>query len=221
MPSHKPVIIIGAGGHAKVLIEALRLSDVPILGFMNEEAKTDYPDPERPLKYLGNDASIEKYPATKYCLVNGVGSTKVSQERQEIFDRFKALGYEFQTVIHPATVIASDVQLGEGSQIMAGVILQLGCRIGINTIINTRTSLDHDCVIGPHVHIAPGCVLSGSVSCGEGTHMGTGATTIQDIVIGRRVLVGAGSVIIKSIPDRSTVLGNPARACGSITMVGK
>jgi sugar O-acyltransferase (sialic acid O-acetyltransferase NeuD family) len=203
-----PVIIIGAGGHAKVLIDALLPAEV--LGLTDA-------NPERAgqlllgLPVIGSDDVVAQYPPTTIRLVNGLGSVRAGYHRKSLFERFKREGYQFASVIHPSVVIARDVVLSEGVQIMAAAVVQSGCHIGKNTIINTRAVVDHDCHIGSHVHIAPGAILSGGVDVGENAHIGTGATVIQGIRIGRNSLVAAGAVVIRDVPEDVTVAGVPAR----------
>lgn len=205
-----PLIILGAGGHAKVLIDALRLRSVEVLGI----ADTD-PDKKGQLllgvPVLGGDEQIMKYPAEKIQLVNGIGSVRVTQLRRKLFEHFKISGYQFASIVHPSAIIAGDVVLSEGAQIMAGAVIQAGCHVGINTVINTGSVVDHDCHIGDHAHIAPGATLSGGVVVGENSHVGTGATVIQGIRIGRNSLVAAGAVVIRDVKDGTRVIGVPAK----------
>jgi sugar O-acyltransferase (sialic acid O-acetyltransferase NeuD family) len=205
-----PVIILGAGGHAKVLIDSLLASVGIIVGIVD-------PDPALVsakilgIPVLGGDGVVNEYPPSEILLVNGLGSVGLPVKRLQLFERFKVMGYAFATVVHPFTVVASDVELGEGTQVMAGAVIQPGSSIGCNVIINTRASLDHDCIICNHVHIAPGVTLSGGVSVGECSHIGTGATLIQGISIGRDCIVAAGAVVTKNIADGTMVRGVPAR----------
>jgi sugar O-acyltransferase (sialic acid O-acetyltransferase NeuD family) len=205
-----PVIVIGAGGHAKVLIENLLSLAVRVIGM------TD-PDPGAidrriyNIPVIGAEDIISDYPPDEICLVLGFGSVGSTKAREKTYLQYKDQGYNFLSVIHPSAVVANDVHLSEGVQLMAGVIIQPGCCIGCNTIINTGVSIDHDCRIGDHVHLAPGVTLSGSVAVGKGTHVGTGATIIQKITIGRNCLVGAGALVIGDVPENVTVMGHPAK----------
>lgn len=205
-----PVLILGAGGHAKVLIEALSASSVEILGVVDPDPAL-MGMPVLGVPVLGDDREVLKYSSGAVRLVNGLGSIGLPTRRQSLFEQLKAQGYIFATVVHPSAVVATDAQLGEGCQVMAGVVIQPGSQIGCNTIINTRASVDHDCIIGDHVHISPGVTLSGGVNIGAGSHIGTGATLIQGISIGRGCLVAAGAVVIKDIADGASVRGVPAR----------
>lgn len=205
-----PVIVIGGGGHAKVLIDTLLVLTVNILGFTDCNAVNIF-QTIRGTRVLGDDDIILQYRTDSIRLVNGLGSTKSTNKRREIFEYFKSRGYSFATVIHPASVISRDVEISEGAQIMAGAIIQPGSRIGKNTIINTRVSVDHDCLIGDHVHLAPGVTLSGMVKVGSDSHIGTGATVIQGIHIGQNSLIGAGALVLKDVPAGRAAVGVPAQ----------
>ena len=191
--------MIGGGGHAKVLIEALNCAGRVILGVL---------DPALPVaakvlgaEVLGDDQWLSAAFPEAVELVNGLGSVPdQSQRRRDVFRRWKALGYSFATVIHPSAIVASDVVLGEGVQIMAGVVMQPGTVIGANTIVNTRVSVDHDCEIGLDCHLAPGVTLSGSVRVGNGAHVGSGATVIQGMVIGENAVIAAGATVYRDVP---------------------
>ena len=200
----KPVILLGAGGHARVLLDVLRLQGIKILGLTDANpSKADKTELKIPV--LGDDEAILNYRPEEVFLVNGIGSTDVDSKRAELFKRFKTKSYTFVSVVHPSAIIARDVVLGEGVQIMAGAVIQTGARIGDNTIINTRAAIDHDCEIGSSVHIAPGVTLSGGITVGDGTHIGTGAVIVQNRRIGRNCFVKAQALIREDLPDGKTV----------------
>lgn len=205
-----PVIVLGAGGHAKVLVEALLATSAVIAGIVDSDrALTGTKLLGVPV--LGGDEVIEEFPPSKILLVNGLGSVGLPLRRQQLFERYITSGYDFATVVHPSAVVASDVVLCNGSQIMAGAVIQPGSRVGCNVIINTRASVDHDCIIGDHTHIAPGVTLSGGVTVGASSHIGTGATIIQQIAVGSCSMVAAGAVVIHDVPENSVVMGIPAK----------
>lgn len=206
----KPLIIIGGGGHAKVLIDTLKLLGAPILGIsernpalMNTELLG--------VHVICNDDDLKNYPPESVTLVNGLGAVKDTSLRREVFQRLKMLGYAFSQVIHPSAVISAHALLAEGVQVMAGAVIQPGAKIAENTLINTRTSVDHDCQIGSHVHLAPGATACGSVEMGDSVYVGSGATIIQGIIIGPHSLVGAGTLVRENVPAGSTVIGVPGR----------
>lgn len=195
---NKSCVVIGGGGHARVLMDALLLLGFEIQGFLDFVPKHISLHGEE-ITYLGTDEEyLEKSSQKDIQLVNGVGSVGNPETRREIFKRFKSAGYSFLSVIHPSSIVARDVSFGEGVQIMAGVVIQTGAILGNNVIINTRASVDHDCRIGDHVHIAPGVVLSGNVTVGESAHVGTGVSVVQGISIPAGTLVKAGRSVSHS-----------------------
>jgi sugar O-acyltransferase (sialic acid O-acetyltransferase NeuD family) len=207
------VILIGGGGHARVLLDSLRLRSVEVLGIVDR-------DPEAVTKrvlgvpVLGPEKVILDHDPSEVLLVNGLGGVGDTSSRTRVFQSFTARGYTFAGVVHPRAIISSTVLLSEGIQVMAGVVINPGTTVGDNAIINTSASVDHDCRIGAHAHIAPGVTLSGTVTVGEGAHIGTGATVIQGVTIGSRAIVGAGTVVLRDVPAERTVVGNPARVLG-------
>jgi sugar O-acyltransferase (sialic acid O-acetyltransferase NeuD family) len=204
-----PVIILGAGGHAKVLIATLLLLRRKIVGIteVNKQKQEGYLSG---IPIIGNDEAILKYKSDEIELANGIGSVGLPKSRMEIYQKCKRKGYKFASIIHPSAMVMNDVQLGEGVQIMAGAIIQPGCSIGDNTIINTGAIVDHDCVVGDHAHVAPGAVISGGVQIGAMTHIGTAATIIQGIKIGPESIIGAGAVVVNDIPSNVKAVGIPA-----------
>lgn len=203
----KPLIIIGNGGHASVLTEILFSQNERILGFTAPiKEKNNFQ-----LPYLGTDEIIETYASTEIELVLGIGSIAPASLREKIYTQFINGNYFFKSVIHPSAIIAPSVNLGQGVQVMAGVILQTNTTVADNTIINTGAVIDHDCIIESNVHVAPGCKLSGGVYVQSGTHIGTGATVIQGIHIGSNCLIGAGAVVVKNIANSQKVVGVPAK----------
>ena len=205
--SKRKIVIVGGGGHARVLLDILRLRKQVITGYTDVKVRAPMP-----LKYLGDDAAfIKKHSPREVVLVNGIGSVGLPQARREVYERFKKAGFVFLSVIHPRAVIASDAVLGEGVQAMAGTVVNTGARAGENVIINTLSSVDHDSNIGAHTHIAPGVTVCADVHIGEGCHAGTGAKFIQGLRIGDGVLICAGAVVVKDIASHQQAAGVPAR----------
>ena len=200
----KPVVLLGSGGHARVLIDALRADNRFIYGVLTPEYKAG--SVFQGITVLGDDETCEELNPKEVDLVNGIGSLPGMNLRWQLTEKFTRKGFRFASVIHPRAVLAGNVKLHAGTQVMAGCIVQTGVEIGRDTIINTGTVVDHDCRIGNCCHIAPGCTLSGGVQLGKEVHLGTGSTVIQNISIGNGVVVGAGSVIFKDIPSGVKVI---------------
>lgn len=211
--SDLPYIIIGGGGHTRVLIGLLQAQRAGIRGILTQnEALLGTHIMDVPV--LGLEGEV-KLTQSEVQLVNGVGN-KASRKgagleaRRDVMGRYIAQGFRFPALIAPSASVMPHVQLADGVQVMAGAVIQSGATIGGNSIINTRASIDHDAVIAPNVHIAPAAVLCGEVQVGEGTHVGAGAVITQGVVIGKHCVIGAGAIVHAHVPDNSLVL--PARS---------
>jgi sugar O-acyltransferase (sialic acid O-acetyltransferase NeuD family) len=201
-----PLIVVGGGGHAKVLVSTLLRQGRRVLGFVD-------PNPSLPpllgVPHLGDDSAVFLHAPDHVRLVNGVGSIGSTVLHRTVYEKFRERQYIFDSVIHPSAIIAPEVHVEDGVQVMAGVVVQPGSRLGANVIINTGACVDHDCSINAHTHIAPGVTLSGNVHIGEGAHIGTGANIIQGIKVGAASLVRAGAVVTADVPARSTAKATP------------
>jgi UDP-perosamine 4-acetyltransferase len=205
------LIVLGAGGHAKVLIASLRRLGVAVRGcVVAEAAASDRPVLGVPI--LGDESVLADLDPTTAKLVNGVGSLEPNSTRKQLFEHWSARGWRFAEVIDPHAVIGPETDLGEGAQVMAGAVVQPGVRLGANCILNTRAAVDHDCVIGAHVHLAPGVTLSGGVVIGDDAHLGPGATVVQGVRIGSGAIIAAGAAVVADIGANERVFGVPAKS---------
>lgn len=205
------IILVGAGGHARVLIDLIRLSGLyEIAGIIDTQLKAG--EMVSGITVLGNDDILGElyFHGLKYASI-AVGSIKNNFKRRVLYERIKEIGFSVPCLSHPKAVIAGNVQLLEGAQIMAGAIIQVNSSIGENTIINTGAIVEHDCQIGMHVHICPGTTISGGCNIGDSTFIGAGATVIQGVSIGNNSVVAAGAVVISDVPDNTGVMGVPAK----------
>lgn len=210
MQDRKPLIIIGAGDHAKVLLDILLEQGYKVLGLVDKNVSKETVIYGIPV--LGNDDEVLNYKPTEISLVNGIGSIGNLNLRAKIYNSFKEKGYSFETVIHKSAIISKRAVINEGVQVLPGTVINTEAHIGENTIINSNVTIEHGCNIERDVHIAPGCTLSGCVKIGEKTHIGTGSSIIQGITIGKSVLIGAGSVVVKNIEDNKKAYGVPAKS---------
>lgn len=194
------LILIGSGGHAKVIADTLSIQGRKITACVTLDTNLDT---FCGVPVIGGDSELEKYSPKDAVLVNGIGSIPGKIARWEISKKYRALGYQFLTVLHPSAFISACAHISNGAQIMAGALIQAGVTIGEDTIVNTGAILDHDCDVGANCHIAPGVTCSGEVSIGESCHVGTGATIIQRVLIGPRSVVTAGAIVKKDLPAGS------------------
>ena len=210
MKRKKPIILLGAGSHARVVLDMLLEQNCEVLGLTDANAAL-WGTLVFGVPVLGDDACISRYVPSNVELVNGIGSIASTRLHQQVYENAKRLGYKFANVIHASAVMSSRCTFGEGLVVMAGTVINAGTCVENNVIVNTRASIDHGCHIASHVHIAPGCVLSGNVFIGEGTHLGTGSVAIQGVHVGANVLVGAGTLVLHDIAEGTSVYGVPAK----------
>jgi UDP-perosamine 4-acetyltransferase len=211
LTTKQPLILLGAGGHAKVLLSLAQANGLIVLGVCDPDLPQQGTKQWRGIPVLGDEAVLDDINPDKVGLINGVGQLVGSSSRKRLFEKYRAKGFHFPVLIHPAAWVDSSAQLGEGVQIMAGAIVQPDCRIGENTIINTCASVDHDSVVEAHVHIAPRATLCGTVYVHAQTYIGSGSTIIQNITVGEQAVVGAGATLVRDLADRQTLIGSPAR----------
>lgn len=201
------VIVVGAGGHAKVVIDILNYNSYKVIGIVDENKEIHGTDIMGITVLGGKEVLINHAHRISNAFV-AIGNNNI---RVKIGEELKQLGYKLITAIHHNASVAESVRLGEGSMVAAGGIINPDAKIGSHVIINTGATVDHDCVIANGAHISPGANLAGNVSVGTNSHIGIGASIIQSINIGDDVVVGAGAVVVKDIESDVTAYGVPAK----------
>ena len=204
-----PIIIIGGGGHTRVLIDALLEAGNRPIGYIDPLEPTGlHPD----IPWLGDEENILERSPESVLLVNGFGSVHDTEPRNEIFLRFSGLGYRFADVIHPRAILSrQDVSVGEGVQVLAGAVVNTGARLGDNVLIDSGAVVEHDCELESHVHVASGAVLAGSCRVGEASQIGAGATIIKAISIGAGAIIAPGCVVTEDVEALTVVTGVSGR----------
>lgn len=205
------LIGLGAGGHAKVIIEILGAdSRYELYGLL--DARPELKGRKvLGVPVLGDDSLLPEIRRDVSHFFVGLGGTGDNGPRRRLFELARGLGFEPVKAIHPSAAISPSAIIGEGAVIAAGAIVNADARLGANVIVNSGAIVEHDCVVGDHVHIATGAKLASTVTVGTGAHIGAGATVLQCITIGENALVGIGSVVVRDVPPGATVMGNPAR----------
>ena len=200
----KKVVIVGAGGHAKVIADIVLCSGDDLIGFLDDNELKQKKIVYKNYEVIGKISDYLKY--KDYSFIVAIGD---NYRRAKISKELKVNWY---TAIHPNAVVADTVKVGVGTVIMAGVIINPDTIIGEHCIINTGATVDHDNVISNFVHISPGAHLAGSVKIGECSWVGAGAVVVNNINIGKKITLGAGGVAIKSLlENNNTYIGIPAK----------
>jgi acetyltransferase EpsM len=199
-------IIIGAGGHGKVIADMMLRQGMDVLGFLDDNPAlvglSIFGLPVLGLLDQWKDFEPDG-------LVAAIGSNAV---RRTVVQRLEMTASPpWVTIIHPNAVIAQSVQIGIGTVIMAGAVVNADAKLGNHAIINTGATVDHDCVIGDFAHVAPGAHLAGDVTVGEGVLLGVGCAVIPGCDISENAIIGAGGVVICDIPRNVVAIGVPAR----------
>lgn len=205
--NERRLVVIGAGGHGKVVAEAAQLS-----GQFDEVVFYDASWPERsthgPWLIVGRPEDLLA-PGVHPCVaVVAIGAQAV---RVRLTDGLRRAGHTLATVIHPRAAVSPRARLGSGTAVLAGAVVNIDAELGAACIVNTGVTIDHDCRLGDGVHVSPGAHLAGNVQVGEQSWIGTGGVIIPGIQVGARAVVGAGAVVIRNVADDTTVVGNPAR----------
>lgn len=204
----KDIVVIGAGGHCRVLLSILKYhAEFNVAGIVDRDAAA---------KGEEISGSVIKYSMEELEEIyqNGIRHAAIAignnKERKEIFLKLLDMGFKIPSLIHPGAVIEEDAIVGEGSVICLGALIGTKVNIGRNCIVYTGSILDHEVVLEDHSYISPGCSIAGRVMLGESSFIGLGSTIIENITIGKNAVVGAGSVVIREVPENTVVAGVPA-----------
>lgn len=205
------VVVIGSGGHARVVIDALRAAgEHRIFGAVDvpERAGTHI-DGIEVVTTHAELASLASQGVTAAVL--GVGSVGDASTRVRLAEQLREAGLELPAIVHPTAYVSDAATLSAGVFVAAKAVVGVGASVGEFAIVNTGAVVDHDCSVGAFVHVAPGCAISGTVSIGDRAHLGTGASVIQGVAIGEGSVIGAGSVVLDDVPAGVMAWGNPCR----------
>lgn len=203
MKRNKMLIIIGAGGHGKVLADiAFSMNFWEEICFLDDYSKSDR---IQSFKIIGTTLEIDKY-RDRADFIIGIGNNK---KREEIFNKLKKFDLSLATLIHPKATIGLDVQISEGTVIMAGVVINISTKLGKGVIVNTNSSIDHDCILGDFVHVSPGVNIAGNVIIGDRSWLGLGCSVINNLMIYKDVVIGAGALVIRDVSRSGIFKGVP------------
>jgi sugar O-acyltransferase (sialic acid O-acetyltransferase NeuD family) len=210
-PSSPSCIVLGGGGHASVVIDALQLTGVTIHGILDPRADlcgTRIMD----IPVLGGDELLNTLKSESLSLfIVGIGSVKFNPRRRQLFEAALRCNLTPLTVIHPAAVHSKSATIAAGTVVLANAVVNAGAEVGMNVIINSGAVVEHGCHIGDHTHIATGARVLGDVRVGMEVFVGAGAILKEGIAIGDQAVIGAGAVVLDNVDAKATVGGVPAR----------
>lgn len=203
------LVVLGAGGHGKVVADAARAAGANVLAFADA-------DPQRHgSRLLGLPVLDGELEALRhFCGREGAKAVVAIGEnatRRRVFEALLGRGVPLTSVVHPSAVLAPDVTLGVGVVVFAGAIVNVSSTIGDNAIVNTGARLDHDNTLGAHAHVSPGVSTGGEVEIGEGSHLGVGVSVRNRVRIGAWSVVGVGAAVVGDLPGGVVAYGVPAR----------
>lgn len=204
----KKLIIIGAGGHGRVVADIAAKVGYQEILFLDDRYREGLRECGR-YAVAGSCENADTY--REYDYVVAIGNTEI---RQKLLESLVKRGFSVVSLIHPNAVIAEDVHIGIGTVVMAGAVINTGTSIGDGCIINTASSVDHDCEIDEYVHISVGAHVAGTVTIGKKTWIGAGVTVINNVEICSDCMIGAGAVVVSNVAESGKWLGVPARKMG-------
>jgi len=200
------LLVIGAGGHGKVVAEAAIAS-----GQWQQIAFLDgrFPGLSRVLAWpvIGSDQAAVEFLGEFPAIFVAIGDNRL---RSSLTEKLEESGFALPSVIHPTSWVSPSAQIGRGTILVAGAVINAGAKLGRGCIVNTGATVDHDCSIADGVHISPGAHIGGDGVIGARTWIGIGASVRHGVRIGADVVVGAGAAVVEDVADGITVVGVPA-----------
>lgn len=201
------IVIIGSGGHARVVLDICRVTGALVRGFLDHSFQLGQAINGFPV--LGDDRLLQDDNFVRsHTFIIGLGQQNLRRSISGLLDE---AGAKLACLVHPSCIVAEDVAVGDGTVLIAGAIINTGTRIGRHCILNTACSVDHDCSLEDGCQIGPGARLAGSVRCEQNVFIGTGAILLPGISVGKGAIVGAGATVVRDVPPHATVVGCPAR----------
>lgn len=204
------VVLIGAGEHGRVVAEAIRTQSgsIEFVGFV-DQGPCEVTVARLEISRLGPLEALSEHPGLLG--VVGVGAVGISGVRAGIVERLAPLLSGWARVVHASAWVSPTAEIGEGSVVLAGAIVNTGARIGRHVIVNSGAIVEHDVELGDFVQVSPGAVIGGGTRIGAGSYVGLGARVRDHVTLGTEVLVAMGAVVVSDLADRRKVRGVPAR----------
>ena len=207
------VVIVGAGGHARVIIDVLASRGIVPTGVLDPHAEPG--TLVSGVTVLGDDTWLDANRTEDLRVVVGLGSTGSVAVREGMFDLLRSKGLTVVGCVHASAVIGSDCRVDTTAQVLPGCVINHSATLGANVVVYSGTIVEHDCVVDDHAYLSPGVTLCGGVHVGRSAFIGAGATVLQGVRIGASAVVAAGAVVTRDVADGATVMGVPAKVVDS------
>lgn len=195
------VMIIGGGGHAKVVIDCIRAAGDKPIGILDDNLAVGASISEVPV--LGKIDQWQEHAQNAFIIAIGNNEARSRIAAQ--------MPVQWYCAVHPRAIVSDYATLGKGTVIMPGAVINAGACVGEHCIVNTCAVVEHDCVLGDYVHISPQAALGGTVTVGAKSHIGIGASVRNNVSICDGCVIGAGAVVIKDLSELGTYVGVPAK----------
>lgn len=210
-PAPRPLVLLGAGGHARVVLDAVRSrGEREVVAVLDADPATRGSFVAG-VEIVGDDSSLSAFPPTAYDLVVAVIGFGTNIKRHALARELRARGYELATVVHASAIVSPAATVAAGAQVLVGAIINSGARIMQDAIVNSGAVVEHDCVVGRGAHLAPRALLGGGAQIGDEAQLGLGAVVLPQVRVGERAIVGAGTVVLSDVLADDIVVGSPAR----------
>lgn len=203
-------ILVGGGGHAGVVVDALAAGGMAIRGIVDPAMRKGSVS-SLGYEVLGDDDYLAQIARVDESLAMGIGFMPGCSRRKDVFEKLASVGWRFPIIRHPTAWASDQSEVSDGAQLMAGAVLQCRTTIGVNSIVNTGVIIEHDVSVGAHTHVASGATVCGGVTLGDLVFVGAGATIVQGVTIGTGAVIGAGATVLNDVPANTRVVGTPAR----------
>jgi acetyltransferase EpsM len=213
MSGPSPLVIVGGGEHARVVIDSARSQPErwSVIGYCDPAASDDTTR-RFGVPWLGDDDAVFARAPANAAFVLGMGALVPSPRRAQLAARFAAQKVRWATVVHARAIVSDSAALAEGVVVLAGAVVNTGAKIGAHAVVNSGAVVEHDVEIGAFAIVAPGSVIGGLATIGEGAFIGLGSRVRDHLRIGARALVGMGAVVVADVADDEVVVGVPARS---------
>lgn len=207
------IVIIGAGGHARVLADVLTSRGLAPHGFVDPNVAVG--SIIAGVTVLGDDSWLDEHRGSNLHVVVGIGSTGSLRARINMYDALQQKGLHVVGAVHASTIIGSECRIDQTAQVLPGCVVNNAATLGANVVLYSGVIVEHDCTINDHAYLSPRVTLCGGATVGTRSFIGAGATVLPGVTIGSDVIVGAGAVVNRDVPDGVTVMGIPAKVVDS------